>query len=60
MADETAGQATGSRAGLGLAVVSVATLFFIWAFVTNLIDPLVGGIDGRGMFESLAAFRQAA
>ena len=26
----------------------------------NLIDPLVGGIDGRGMFESLAAFRQAA
>lgn len=22
----------------------------------NLIDPLVGGIDGRGMFESLAAF----
>ena len=21
----------------------------------NLVDPLVGGIDGRGMFESLAA-----
>jgi phosphoribosylformylglycinamidine synthase subunit PurQ / glutaminase len=23
----------------------------------NLIDPLVGGIDGRGMFESLAGFK---
>ena len=23
----------------------------------NLIDPLVGGIDGRGMFESLASFK---
>ena len=22
----------------------------------NLVDPLVGGVDGRGMFESLAAF----
>jgi phosphoribosylformylglycinamidine synthase len=26
----------------------------------NLIDPLVGGIDGRGMFESLATFARAA
>jgi phosphoribosylformylglycinamidine synthase I len=24
----------------------------------NLIDPLVGGIDGRGMFESLAGFKR--
>ena len=26
----------------------------------NLIDPLVGGTDGRGMFDSLAAFARAA
>jgi phosphoribosylformylglycinamidine synthase I len=26
----------------------------------NLIDPLVGGIDGRGMFESLAGFKGTA
>jgi phosphoribosylformylglycinamidine synthase subunit PurQ / glutaminase len=26
----------------------------------NLIDPLVGGIDGRDLFESLAAFQRAA
>ena len=26
----------------------------------NLIDPLVGGTDGRGLFESLAAFSEAA
>ncbi|WP_036264193.1 phosphoribosylformylglycinamidine synthase subunit PurQ [Methylocapsa aurea] len=26
----------------------------------NLIDPLVGGTDGRGLFESLAAFGKAA
>ena len=26
----------------------------------NLIDPLVGGIDGRGLFESLAALSEAA
>lgn len=26
----------------------------------NLIDPLVGGIDGRGLFESLALFKRAA
>jgi FHS family L-fucose permease-like MFS transporter len=30
-----------SRGGLLLAVVYVTALFFIWAFVTNLIDPLV-------------------
>jgi len=26
----------------------------------NLIDPLVGGTDGCGMFESVAAFKIAA
>jgi phosphoribosylformylglycinamidine synthase I len=26
----------------------------------NLIDPLVGGIDGRGLFESLAGYKRAA
>ena len=26
----------------------------------NLIDPLVGGIDGRGLFESLAEYKPAA
>lgn len=31
----------GSKAGTILALVYVTTLFFIWAFVTNLIDPLV-------------------
>jgi phosphoribosylformylglycinamidine (FGAM) synthase-like amidotransferase family enzyme len=25
----------------------------------NLIDPLVGGTDGRGLFESLAGFTKA-
>ena len=35
------GRAPSRAAGIGLAVVSVTALFFIWAFVTNLIDPLV-------------------
>jgi phosphoribosylformylglycinamidine synthase I len=26
----------------------------------NLIDPLVGGVDGRGLFESIAGFTKAA
>ena len=26
----------------------------------NLVDPLVGGTDGRGLFESLVGFRTAA
>lgn len=30
-----------SNGGLILALVYITTLFFIWAFVTNLIDPLV-------------------
>jgi len=38
----TSAEASKSRvAGLLLAVVYVTALFFIWAFVTNLIDPLV-------------------
>jgi FHS family L-fucose permease-like MFS transporter len=36
----SAGKASGGR-GVVLAVVYVTALFFIWAFVTNLIDPLV-------------------
>ena len=35
------GVAGGRKAGVALALVYVTTLFFIWAFVTNLIDPLV-------------------
>ncbi|MFT4027794.1 MAG: MFS transporter [Novosphingobium sp.] len=31
----------GDKSGLGAALVCITTLFFIWAFVTNLIDPLV-------------------
>jgi FHS family L-fucose permease-like MFS transporter len=43
MAEAVAGNRAGSSraAGFGLAVISVTALFFIWAFVTNLIDPLV-------------------
>jgi phosphoribosylformylglycinamidine (FGAM) synthase-like amidotransferase family enzyme len=26
----------------------------------NLIDPLVGGTDGRGIFEGLVGFRRVA
>jgi len=26
----------------------------------NLIDPLIGGIDGRGLFDSMAQFKSAA
>jgi len=37
-----AGQgSTGRTSGLAIALVFITTLFFIWAFVTNLIDPLV-------------------
>jgi FHS family L-fucose permease-like MFS transporter len=39
-ANGAAGKMSGGR-GLVLAVVYVTALFFIWAFVTNLIDPLV-------------------
>ena len=34
-------QTKNSGSGLLLATVSITALFFIWAFVTNLIDPLV-------------------
>jgi FHS family L-fucose permease-like MFS transporter len=30
-----------SPKGLMLAVAYVTALFFIWAFVTNLVDPLI-------------------
>ncbi|MET0357654.1 MAG: sugar MFS transporter, partial [Cellvibrio sp.] len=35
------GESTKSNGGLILALIYITTLFFIWAFVTNLIDPLV-------------------
>ena len=43
MAEAVANNRAGSSraSGFGLAVVSITALFFIWAFVTNLIDPLV-------------------
>ncbi|MDI7775290.1 sugar MFS transporter [Asticcacaulis sp. EMRT-3] len=37
----TAPQAKSGGGGLILAVLYVTALFFIWAFVTNLVDPLV-------------------
>ena len=46
---------TKSGGGLILAVVYVTCLFFIWAFVTNLVDPLiraVGKIYTLNTFES--------
>lgn len=41
MSEAQAAQAASKRGGAGIAVVYVTALFFIWAFVTNLIDPLV-------------------
>ncbi|RYY02601.1 MAG: MFS transporter [Gammaproteobacteria bacterium] len=32
---------TSKKGGVALAIVYITALFFIWAFVTNLIDPLV-------------------
>jgi FHS family L-fucose permease-like MFS transporter len=42
-ASQTPGSGIKPKAGsgLGLAVVYVTTLFFIWALVTNLLDPLL-------------------
>jgi FHS family L-fucose permease-like MFS transporter len=42
-ASQTPGTGLAPKAGggLGLAVVYVTTLFFIWALVTNLLDPLL-------------------
>ena len=41
MSDATIPARQGSAANIGLALVFITALFFIWAFVTNLIDPLV-------------------
>jgi FHS family L-fucose permease-like MFS transporter len=40
-ADAEFGAAPKAGGGLVLAVVYVTTLFFIWALVTNLLDPLL-------------------
>jgi FHS family L-fucose permease-like MFS transporter len=40
-ASQTPGSGAKAGSGLGLAVVYVTTLFFIWALVTNLLDPLL-------------------
>jgi FHS family L-fucose permease-like MFS transporter len=40
-ASRTPGSGAKAGSGLGLAVVYVTTLFFIWALVTNLLDPLL-------------------
>ena len=46
----TTGAAPKSKGGgLILAVVYVTALFFIWAFVTNLIDPLVKSMRAGGV-----------
>ncbi|MBN8808043.1 MAG: MFS transporter [Sphingomonas sp.] len=41
VAGSRAAAAGGARSGVVLALIYVTALFFIWAFVTNLIDPLV-------------------
>jgi len=41
MSDSASPSAKSGGGGLLLAVVYVTCLFFIWAFVTNLVDPLV-------------------
>ncbi len=38
---DQAGGRSATAQNLGLALFFITTLFFIWAFVTNLIDPLV-------------------
>ena len=52
-----------SNGGLILALIYITTLFFIWAFVTNLIDPLVGNTkkvftltDAEAQLNQLAFF----
>jgi len=52
-----------SNGGLILALVYITTLFFIWAFVTNLIDPLVANTkkvftltDAQAQLNQLAFF----
>lgn len=52
-----------SNGGLILALIYITTLFFIWAFVTNLIDPLVANTkkvftltDAEAQLNQLAFF----
>ena len=52
-----------SNGGLVLALIYITTLFFIWAFVTNLIDPLVANTkkvftltDAEAQLNQLAFF----
>lgn len=39
--DKNMSNTTSKSGSLALAIVYITALFFIWAFVTNLIDPLV-------------------
>ena len=41
MSDSAVAQPKSGGGGLALAVIYVTCLFFIWAFVTNLVDPLI-------------------
>ena len=41
MSDQESPSPTGGAGNIGLALVFITALFFIWAFVTNFIDPLV-------------------
>ena len=41
MSDSAVAQSKTGGGGLVLAVIYVTCLFFIWAFVTNLVDPLI-------------------
>ncbi|MEY4500462.1 MAG: hypothetical protein RIS52_352, partial [Pseudomonadota bacterium] len=41
MSDQGAAPQGQKSGGVATALVFITTLFFIWAFVTNLIDPLV-------------------
>lgn len=43
MTEETAANNTG-KSTLGLAIAYVTTLFFIWAVVTNLLDPAIAAM----------------
>ena len=57
------GASSTSNGGLILALIYITTLFFIWAFVTNLIDPLVANTkkvftltDAEAQLNQLAFF----
>jgi FHS family L-fucose permease-like MFS transporter len=41
MSDSSSAAPKSGGGGLALAIVYVTVLFFIWAVVTNLLDPLV-------------------